>query len=132
MTEAAAPGQGTKKILIVDDESMARQTLATYLKRAGYDIAMATDSSTVLSVALREKPDAILLDIGLPGGDGMVILENFKANPTLAKIPVIMMSGQDAAKYQERSMRIGATAYLSKPFKNDVLLEALRKSINED
>ena len=116
-------------LLIIDDEPLVRRFLDTTLQAAGYTIAMAADSITGLPLAMREKPNLILLDIGLPGGDGMVILQKIRSNPALSGIPVIIISGKNPADFQERAYRAGVAAYFGKPLKTAPLLEAIRKAI---
>jgi CheY-like chemotaxis protein len=131
LAKTAASAQGMKKILLVEDEPNFRQMMDTYLKWAGYKIAIAPDSISALSAVTREKPDLILLDIGLPGGDGMMVLQKVKANPATAHIPVIMVSGKDPAFYQTQSRLAGAAAYFQKPLKNEALLEAIRDALGK-
>lgn len=127
--KTAAAAAGKKKILLVEDEPNFRQMLDTYLEWAGYKIVLAPDSISALSAVNREKPDLILLDIGLPGGDGMMILQKVKANPATAHTPVIMVSGKDPAVYKDQSLVAGAAAYFQKPLKNEELLAAIHKTL---
>jgi DNA-binding response OmpR family regulator len=103
--------------------------LYTYLQWAGFETVVAGDSITATSVVMREKPDLVLLDMGLPGGEGMLVLERIKSNPVLAGTPVIIISGRDQVKYYERSLRAGAAAYFKKPFNNAKLVEAIKKAL---
>jgi len=130
-TKTATAAAGKKKILLVEDEPNFRQMLETYLKWAGYKIFIAPDSISALAAVTREKPDLILLDIGLPGGDGTMILHKIKANPATAHTPVIMVSGKDPAVYKDQSLLAGAAAYFQKPLKNEDLLAAIHKALGE-
>jgi DNA-binding response OmpR family regulator len=130
-TRLGAAGQGKKKIMVVEHDPNFRQMLDAYLRRAGYDIAIAVDSVTVLSAVLREKPDIILLDLELSHGSGMSVLQKIKMNPATAHIPVIAVSETDRGAHQDRSTLASAIAYFQKPIKNEALLDAIRKSLNQ-
>ncbi|MDH3214169.1 MAG: response regulator [Myxococcales bacterium] len=114
-----------KKILIVDDDADIRLALNARLRASGYETAFAEDGVTALAVARREKPDLILLDIGLPGGDGFVVLERLKKHTCLACTPVIVLSARDAAESQRHALEAGATAFFQKPADNAELLQAI-------
>ena len=84
-----------KTILIVDDNADTRLLLSVRLKANHYHTVFAADALQAISVALKEHPDAILLDLGLPGGNGLVVLQRFKANTSLGGIPVIIVTAED-------------------------------------
>jgi DNA-binding response OmpR family regulator len=118
-------------ILIVDDDSDMRHALQIRLKENGYDVHCAEDGVGAISEAHKHMPDLILLDLGLPAGDGFVVLDRLKTNLTLSSIPVIVLSGRDRRASQERALNAGARAYLQKPFKNTQLLAVIRQALNE-
>jgi twitching motility two-component system response regulator PilH len=76
-------------------------------------------------------PDLILLDLGLPAGDGFAVLERLKANDSLSLVPVIVMSGRDRNLSEARALRAGAKAFLQKPVQNAQLLSVIRQTLGE-
>jgi CheY-like chemotaxis protein len=86
---------GNKKILIVDDDPDVLQSMHVRLKANNYDTFFAADAISCMAEARKNEPDLVLLDLGLPAGDGFLVMERFKAVPSLASIPVIVISGRD-------------------------------------
>lgn len=117
-----------KKILIVEDDPDHVKALTLRLRAAGYDLLTASDGMQAVAVARREKPDVIILDLGLPGGDGYQVLRRLKVLGPLASIPVIVLSARDPAVHREKSLEAGAIAFFQKPPDSDVLLELIRQS----
>ena len=117
---------GNQKILIVDDDTDLRHGLNLRLRANHYDIAYACDGFSAVAVALKEKPDMIILDIGLPAGDGFVVLERLQQSATLASIPVIVLTARDPQYNRERVMKAGAAAFFQKPANNAQFLGAIR------
>ena len=120
------------KILIVEDDPDTRQLLKIRLESSGYETAFAFDAVTVIGVAREEKPDLIMLDMGLPGGDGVVVMERLKAFPALAHIPVVVVSAREPTSTEPRATEAGAEAYLQKPIDNEKLLAAVRSALGEE
>ncbi|HTQ61750.1 MAG TPA: response regulator [Candidatus Solibacter sp.] len=116
-----------KKILIVEDENLQLTLLARRLKSAGFDIAAARDGMTAISTARKEQPDLILLDLGLPAGDGFVVLQRLQMLINTNTIPIIVVSSRDPKANRDAALKAGAIAYFQKPVDLDTLL----KSINE-
>jgi DNA-binding response OmpR family regulator len=119
-----------KKILVVDDDKDLLLGLNIRLKAAGYNVVLAADAPSAISKAIRENPNLIILDIGLPGGDGFLVLERLKSPQINVKIPIIILTAKDATTYKERAMKSGAAAFLQKPADNDELLETIRKALS--
>jgi len=118
-----------KKILIVDDDRDIRMGLGARLRANDYTTVFAEDGMGAMTTALREKPDLILLDIGLPGGDGYVVLERLSKNTSLAMIPVIVLSARDAGENEKRALEAGAVAFFQKPAGNESLLDAIQRAV---
>jgi DNA-binding response OmpR family regulator len=120
-----------KKILIIDDDKQLLLGLSPRLKANGYGMTSATDAVSAIAVARKELPDLIILDLGLPGGDGFVVLERIRALADLAAIPVIVLSARDPAGNKERAMDAGAVAFFQKPPDNHEFLSAIRQALGE-
>ncbi len=118
-----------KKILIVDDDPEMRLALHIRLKANNYDVAVAVDGVSGIAETRKHMPDLILLDLGLPAGDGFTVLERLSINDSLAHIPVIVVSGRDRAANRDRALKAGAKIFLQKPVKNAELLYAIEQTL---
>jgi two-component system KDP operon response regulator KdpE len=122
---------GNKRILIVDDDPDVLQGMHVRLKANHYDTFFAGDALSSITEAKKHEPDLIILDLGLPAGDGFVVMERLKANPYLAVIPVIVVSARDVLANKERALKAGAKAFLQKPVDNAELLKVIRQALGE-
>jgi two-component system KDP operon response regulator KdpE len=120
-----------KKILIVDDDLDVRQAMHVRLNANGYDTSFATDAMSSVSEAKKHSPDLIILDLGLPGGDGYTVIERLKRQPALAVIPIIVVSARDVRANRDRAIAAGAKVYLQKPVDNAELLAIIRQALGE-
>lgn len=118
-----------KKILIVDDDPEMRLALHIRLKANNYDVAVAVDGVSGIAETRKHMPDLILLDLGLPAGDGFTVLERLSINDSLAHIPVIVVSGRDRVANKDRALKAGAKIFLQKPVKNSELLYAIEQTL---
>jgi len=114
------------KILIVDDSVDSWELLYTILQAYHFDPVWAADGMQAIAAARLHLPQAILLDLGLPGGDGFLVLERLKHNRLLSDIPVIVVTGRDRQEGEEKARHLGAAAYVSKPVQVDVLMASLQ------
>lgn len=121
----------SKTILIVEDDPDVRNGLHIRLKANGYATVLAADAPSSLSQARKHAPDLIILDLGLPGGDGFLVMDRLKTNPTLAVIPIIIVSARDVHANHERALKAGAKAFLQKPVENAELLRVIRQTLGE-
>jgi DNA-binding response OmpR family regulator len=119
------------KILVVEDEIGQLTTVAKVLRTAGFDVVAASDGTSAVATARREHPDVILLDLGLPAGDGIVVMHRLKNLIPTATIPVIVLSGRDPTENREAALVAGAVAYLEKPADRDKLVQAIRKVLGD-
>jgi DNA-binding response OmpR family regulator len=120
-----------KKILIVDDNEDLAKGLKVFLRAHNYATVVAGDAVSAISQAKNEKPDLIILDLGIPAGDGYLVMERLSNIDALAAIPVIVFSARDQETHRERSLNAGAKAFFQKPADNDVLLAAIEELMLE-
>ena len=118
------------KILVVEDDADVRRGYQILLKANHYDTSFAADSASVLAETRKVKPDLIILDLGLPAGDGFIVLERLQANTNFGMIPVLVVSARDAQGNKERALSAGARAYLQKPWDDAELLATISELIN--
>jgi DNA-binding response OmpR family regulator len=117
------------KILIVDDDQDIRRLLAHRLKSEGFEAVFAGDAIAAVNTARKEEPDLILLDLGLPAGDGRVVMERMKAMPALEGIPVIIITARDLSMERASLEQTGPVAMFQKPFDHDELVAAIRSAL---
>ena len=118
-----------KKIMIVEDENLQLTALARSLKTAGFEIVAARDGLTAISTARKEQPDLILLDLGLPAGDGFVVLERLQMLLNTGTIPVIVVSSRTPIGNRDAALKAGAVAYIHKPVNLPILLKAINEAL---
>jgi DNA-binding response OmpR family regulator len=123
------PNMDKKKILIVDDDEDSVKGLRLRLRAHNFNTAVAMDAVSAISQAKNESPDLILLDLGLPAGDGFVVMERLANLDSLSSIPVIVLSARDPHVNRERALNAGAIAFFQKPADNDELLSAIHKAL---
>ena len=100
-------------ILVVDDDPTVSDVVARYLRRAGYDVALAADGLTALDVAAKQVPDLVVLDIMLPGLDGLAVCRTLRESST---VPVILLTALGAETDRIMGLEVGADDYVTKPF----------------
>ncbi|MGA2695192.1 MAG: response regulator [Terriglobales bacterium] len=118
-----------RKILIVDDDPDLRRGLNLRLRANQFETVYATDGFTAMAMAQKERPDLIILDIGLPAGDGFVVLDRLQQAATLSAIPVIVLTARDPQSNRERILKAGAVAFFQKPADNSDLLDAIHAAL---
>src|ERR1700732_4195111 len=118
------------KILVVDDNPTIRKGLSVRLRANGYEVLFAEDAISATGALVTERPDLMILDLGLPGGDGFVVMERLHKNDGLAKIPVIVLTARELAGNRDRALQAGAAAFFQKPVEDGNLLLAIRKALD--
>lgn len=114
------------KILVIDDEPHIRRLLRTTLARAGYNVAEAGSAREAMRVLRIEKPDAVLLDLGLPDRDGLELVPLMKKQ---SDATLLIISAREATEQKVMALDLGADDYVTKPFDTDELLARLRGSL---
>jgi two-component system, NtrC family, sensor kinase len=120
--EGAAPGVGT--VLVIDDEAAVRDLMQRFLTREGFRVVVAHTGEEGLRLARDVRPDAITLDVMMPGMDGWTVLSALKADPDVADIPVIMLTIVDD---RNLGYALGASDYLTKPIDRERLVTVLKQ-----
>ncbi len=118
-----------KKILIVEDENLQLTALARRLKSAGFEIVAARDGLTAISTARKEQPDLIVLDLGIPAGDGFVVMQRLQMLINTGTIPIIVLSSRTPIGNRDAALKAGAIAYIHKPVDMPVLLKTINDAL---
>jgi two-component system, cell cycle response regulator DivK len=119
------------KILIVEDNEMNLDMLSRRLERRGYEVLIATDGATGVSMAKNDKPDLILMDMSLPVMDGWEATRQIKADEHIKAIPVIALTAHAIAGDREKALAAGCDEYESKPVKFPRLLAKIQEFLGE-
>ena len=122
----------TKRILVVDDNEDNRQILIDLLSAAGYQIVEATNGLDAVALATSERPDLVLMDIQLPGIDGHEATRRIKAEPALARTPVIAVTSYALAGDDVKAAQAGCDDYVTKPFSPRALLAKVRERLGDE
>jgi DNA-binding response OmpR family regulator len=117
------------KIMIVDDDPELRLALKLRLRANQYDTVSACDGYSAIALAQKEHPNLILLDLGLPAGDGYVVLKRLQDSASLSNIPVIVLTARDPQANEDRSLGAGAAAFFQKPVDNHELLQVIQATL---
>lgn len=114
------------RILVVDDEPQIRRALGINLRARGYEVATADDGEEALELAARHHPDAVVLDLGLPGIDGVEVIRGLRG---WSHVPIVVLSVRDQEADKVAALDAGADDYVAKPFGMDELLARLRAAL---
>jgi two-component system, cell cycle response regulator DivK len=116
------------KALVVEDVELNRDLLVQLLEDR-FEIVTAADGKEAVEVATSERPDVILMDIGLPELDGLDAVRVIRANPLLAATPIVAVTSHVMAHEREQALEAGCHEYLAKPIDEDVLFELLDRLV---
>ncbi len=128
MTARTAPG-ARYKILIVDDDRNLRTVIRTNLELAGYEVVTANDAAAALALLSAEIPDLIVLDVMLPGMDGVELCRRIRRHATCAHVPILMLTARGETEDAVAGFEAGADDYVAKPFSPQELLARVRAKI---
>jgi two-component system, OmpR family, KDP operon response regulator KdpE len=117
------------RVLVVDDEPPILRALATNLRARGYTVDVAPTGEEALALAARHRPDAVILDLGLPGISGIEVIEGLRG---WTAVPVIILSAREAEQEKVAALDAGADDYVTKPFGMDELLARLRAALRRN
>ena len=118
-------------ILLIEDDLNVYHGIQRKLRAFDYEVLYAPDAVASISQARQHHPDLILLDLGLPAGDGFVVIERLKQFPELSVIPIVVLSGRDRSANEMRAMRAGAAGYVMKRDATEKVLEAIRRCLQK-
>ena len=105
-----------RRVLVVDDDALTREILATILDLEEFDVDLAEDGEQALAAIASAVPDVVVLDVMMPGIDGFEVLRRLRADEATASLPVILLTARDTADDRREGEEAGADAYLTKPF----------------
>jgi two-component system, OmpR family, KDP operon response regulator KdpE len=117
------------RVLVVDDEAPILRALATNLRARGYTVDVAATGEDALVLAARHRPDAVILDLGLPGISGIEVIEGLRG---WTAVPILILSAREAESEKVAALDAGADDYVTKPFGMDELLARLRASLRRN
>ena len=121
-----------KSILLVEDDEFLAELYATKLNLEGFEVSLAVDGEKGLKLAKEVAPDLILLDIILPKMDGFEVLKGLKSDPSLKKIPVILLTNLSQKDEVQKGLSLGAKDYLIKAhFMPSEVVKKIKKTISE-
>ncbi len=116
------------KVLVIDDEQGIRDLLDTLLRRKGYDVIVAESGQKGLECFRRERPDVLVLDLKMPGMDGLTVLRQIRSLDP--RMPVIILTGAGTAEAEQQVRALGVTEYVEKEFSLHRLGDALKRLLN--
>jgi len=121
-----------KRALIVDDDPMIVKLQSMILTKAGYEIDTAANGREGIDRAAQGTPDVVLLDVMMPGLDGLEVTRQLKADPRTSAIPVVLVSARTGSEDVAAGRAAGASDYLRKPFDPDDLIALLDRLVSQD
>jgi DNA-binding response OmpR family regulator len=120
-----------KTILLADDDEDVRNVIRMKLQNQPYRLLEVANGQAALSMAMSERPDLLILDWTMPGMSGIEVMAALQADAATAQIPVIMITGKDDHVDQAQGIKLGAIAYLVKPFSPQELLQKVQAALGE-
>jgi DNA-binding response OmpR family regulator len=125
------PKHATKTILVVEDDQRLALAISLRMKAAGFETALAVDAPSAVRRAKQVEPDAVVLDISLPGGDGFLVAERIQAN-THKPTAIVFLTASKRPGLRERAKELGAAGFLEKPYKPEALLALISHAISRE
>ncbi|UWQ15319.1 response regulator [Aliiroseovarius sp. M344] len=119
----------TKQVLVIEDEPNIVEAISFILSRDGWAVTTHGDGETAVQVVLDAVPDALILDVMLPGRSGYDILQDLRANDLTRRLPVLMLTARGQRTDREQAERLGVNRFMTKPFSNAEVLETLNQLV---
>ncbi|MCP3980476.1 MAG: response regulator [bacterium] len=120
------------KVLVVDDDAFIRRPLECILRREGFLPLTAVDGDDCMQQVSRDRPDLIILDVMLPGRNGLQVCEALRSTPGYADIPVILLSARPSGEARVRGLAAGANGFLTKPYVPSDLIRTVHELLSTD
>jgi CheY-like chemotaxis protein len=120
-TDARPKGMPRCRVLVVDDEPITRMLVKVLLEREHYDVLEATNGDQAVEIALRERPDLLLIDLNMPVMDGYEAIHFLRKTLTMSMLPIIVLTAEEGQSIERRVLELGANDYIIKPFDPGVL-----------
>jgi len=121
-----------RAVLVVEDDPEINELVGAYVEIAGYSYVRALNGTQAVEKARQSHPALIVLDIMLPDFDGFEVARRLKGESDTRGIPIVMLTALDREEYRQRGKTAGASAYLTKPFDPDRLLEAIKENASSN
>lgn len=118
-----------KKVLIVDDSPTTRAVVKVYLSGQSLLFLEADNGTDAMRIALDERPDAIIIDLKMPGMDGLTFIRRARMSIALQKTPIILITGQKSPEIKVEALRCGASHFMTKPIDVPVMAKLIMKSV---
>ncbi len=119
------------RVLLIDDETRIARAMSARLRSLGYETMYASDGESGIAAALEHAPDAILLDIRMPGIDGFEVYRRLNAQAAVAHIPVIFVSANAHEADRDQALSLGGAAYFTKPYKAGDVVAVIERLISD-
>ena len=116
-----------KKVLVIEDEPNIVEAISFILSRDGWDVSTHANGETAADTVRGGTPDVLILDVMLPGRSGFEILQELRGEDATADLPVLMLTARGQKKDRDLAARLGVTRFMTKPFANAEVLEAVRE-----
>ncbi len=117
----------TKQVLVIEDEPNIVAAISFILSRDGWTVATHADGETAVQAVLDVRPDALILDVMLPGRSGYDILQDLRAHDLTRRLPVLMLTARGQRTDREQAERLGVNRFMTKPFSNAEVVETLNE-----
>jgi len=120
----------TKHVLIAEDERNIAESLRFLLTRAGHEVSLATDGALALAMVRRRRPDALVLDLMMPGLSGFDVLKELRADAETRALPILMLTAKGQATDRRTAEDLGVDAFVTKPFANDEVIATVSRLLD--
>lgn len=120
----------TSRILIAEDEPFIVESITFLLKREGHSVTAVSDGKHVLDAIHRDQPNLLILDVMMPSSNGFDILRQIRATAVLKTLPVLVLTAKGQEADRRRMLELGANAFMTKPFSNAGLIDAVDELLN--